>query len=412
MKLLINELNILKEIETHTFIIKLHYAFRHETKVYFVFDCFLGGDLRLHLKNGHIFSEASVAYYLACIGSALYYLHLKNIMHRDVKPENIMLDHHGVPYLTDFGISYKSPNDRVALCSLSSGTMAYLAPEVLTPSHRHSFQSDFWSLGVVGYELLYGRRPFQKHCPREFVYFVENSYRYVWDRLESESCALFDWSDEGLLSCDDMNLPYPNHYIPLLPDGSLPDVLRAKYPPLLLCGAPSSEDCMDLLDSLLDVRIHKRFGIIPQYSKFSNHRWFQNQLPLDFSKKLLKLIVPPFRPDQDLVERLIADKYSKPLPNDQFENSLSPLSSPHIYSPRNPVLESPLDSAQSATSPQIFQYIVPPPLSSTEINQTHLPDDVVQQLQDFYYVSPDHHLNSATARSCSPRTDHIRLSSR
>jgi serine/threonine protein kinase len=414
ISLLLNELNILKEIET-CFIIKLHYAFRSyaEMKVFFVFDCFLGGDLRLHLKNGHVFSEMTVAYYLACIGSALYYLHLKNIIHRDVKPENIMLDHHGVPYLTDFGISFKSPTEnQVVLCNLSSGTMAYLAPEVLTPSHRHSYQSDFWSLGVVGYELLFGRRPFQKHCPREFVYFVENNYRYVWDRLESEECQMFDWSDEPLLSHENVDVPYPNHLIPLLPNGDLPETLRVRYPPILLCGNPTTEECKDLVDSLLDVRIHQRCGIISQHSKFSNHRWFQRELLLENSKKMLKGVTPPFQPDLETVEKLIASKFSaqqSPLDEPLFE--VSPLSSnqQQMLSPRNQA-NSPPPASPVTPSHQIFQHIIPSVLnsSSSDAGMCQIPEDVRLQLQEFHFISPEYQNgaqhNSATARTaCSPR---------
>jgi serine/threonine protein kinase len=408
IKLLMNELNILKEIETSSFIIKLHYAFRSisEMKVFFVFDCFLGGDLRLHLKSGHIFSEMTVAYYLACIGSALYHIHLKNIIHRDVKPENIMLDHHGVPYLTDFGISFKSPDDnRVALCNLSSGTMAYLAPEVLTPSHRHSFQSDFWSLGVVGFELLFGRRPFQKHCPREFVYFVENNYRYVWDRLESEECQMFDWSDEPLLSHENIDVPYPNHYIPLLPDGSLPEILKARYPTTLLCGNPTTAECIDLVNSLLDVRIHQRCGIISQYSKFSNHCWFYQQLPLESSKKILKGLTPPFQPNLEAVEKLIALKFSEQSNHDEQLFEMSPLSSNQMLSPRSRTA-SPPPSQTPSPSHQIFQHIIPSVLNSSDTIQ--IPEDVLMQLQEFYFISPEYQTGSqnpfTTARTaCSPR---------
>jgi serine/threonine protein kinase len=419
IKLLINELNVLKQIESHPFIVKLHYAFHHEVKAYFVFDSFFGGDLRLHLRHGHIFSETSVAYYLACIGSALYHLHLKNILHRDIKPENIVLDHYGVPYLTDFGISYAATTgNRVALCDLSSGTLAYLAPEVLTPSHRHSFQSDYWSLGVVGYELLFGRRPFQKHCPREFVYFVENNYRHVWNRLESEDSRMFDWSDEGLLlSGDEVTLPYPSHFIPLLPDGNLPEILRARYPQLLLCGLPTTDDCMDLLDALLDVRIHQRFGIISQYARFSHHPWFVNQLHLEHIKKPLRCVTPPFVPDPQIVERLIAMKFQGHNQDEQqVEQALSPLSSAHVVSPTLfPASPRQVSSDTTASPPQIFQHMNPSALnSSSDANAFHLPLEVTQQLQEFFYASNEiQNIPSLTSRTCSPRVEGVsRLSNR
>jgi serine/threonine protein kinase len=397
IKLLMNEFNVLKQIESHPFLVRLHYAFYHQTKAYFVFDSFFGGDLRLHLRNGHIFSETSVAYYLACIGSALYHLHLKNILHRDIKPENIILDHYGVPYLTDFGISYAATTaNEMALCDLSSGTLAYLAPEVLTPSHRHSFQSDFWSLGVVGYELLYGRRPFQKHCPREFVYFVENNYRHVWDRLQSEDSQMFDWSDEGLLlSAGDATLPYPNHHIPLFRDGSRPEILRAKYPQLLLCGLPTTAVCRNLLDSLLDVRIHQRYGIISQYPKFSQHPWFVSQLRLEHIKKSLRCVPPAFVPDPQIVARLIAMKfYGQKNEDQQGDQALSPLPSSQGLPP----------SIDVASPRQITSDIAPAINSPHDASDAQLPDEVAQQLQEFYYFSNEIPIQSCT-RTSSPRVE-------
>ncbi len=120
-------------------------------------------------------------YVIDCISSALSHIHGKGILHRDIKPENIGLDKFGRPYLTDFGISTNS-----TICRSSSGTLPYLAPEVLAPGNAHSFQADYWSLGVVAYELMYGRRPFSKHCPVEFIRYVSDNYEYLWKEKEIE----------------------------------------------------------------------------------------------------------------------------------------------------------------------------------------------------------------------------------
>ena len=90
-------------------------------------DMKLGGDLREHLKAEIYFEERDVCIVVACISSALDYLHSKLILHRDVKPENIIFDEKGRPYLTDFGVSYvQEDKSSDFLCHSSSGTKQYL----------------------------------------------------------------------------------------------------------------------------------------------------------------------------------------------------------------------------------------------------------------------------------------------
>jgi serine/threonine kinase 32 len=178
------ELTILKNIRSHPFIIKLHTAFHNTTSCCLVLSSMTGGDLRYHIRSYETFTEIRVAYIIAAVSSALVYIHSKNILHRDIKPENILLDHYGIPHLSDFGSSFIIPKDTPPICKLSSGTFPYLAPEVLTPSHFHSFQSDYWSLGITAYEILFHERPYDKHCPKDFVYFVDNYYSHYWNYLD------------------------------------------------------------------------------------------------------------------------------------------------------------------------------------------------------------------------------------
>jgi serine/threonine kinase 32 len=138
LEMALTELEALKAAGSHPFLVKLHSAFREGPCSYLVLDPLLGGDLRYHLRHFQLFRERHVAYFVACIGSALHHLHERGILHRDVKPENVMLGATGVPYLTDFGTAYLEPEGRVPLCSFSSGTLPYLSPESLTVSRRHS----------------------------------------------------------------------------------------------------------------------------------------------------------------------------------------------------------------------------------------------------------------------------------
>jgi serine/threonine-protein kinase len=97
-----------------------------------------GGDLRNLMKSQGQLDEKDVCYILGCIGSALHHMHVRGVIHRDVKPENIGLSLNGRPYLTDFGISMVCDNIHnrtsipipIPISESSSGTLPYLAPEV------------------------------------------------------------------------------------------------------------------------------------------------------------------------------------------------------------------------------------------------------------------------------------------
>ena len=135
-------------------------------------DLLTGADLRYYIKKRIILTEAELAFLVSCISSALHHMHSKGVLHRDVKPENVVFDSEGFPNLTDFGVSYVSTSNDLT-CTLSSGTKQYLAPEVFSKTHEHGPASDFWALGVMTYEVRYGRRPFEKHVTREFIHYVE-----------------------------------------------------------------------------------------------------------------------------------------------------------------------------------------------------------------------------------------------
>ena len=91
------------------------------------------------------------------------YIHSKKIIHRDIKPENLVLDENGYVRITDFGIAkYYTINN----AKETSGTPGYMAPEVMR-SRNHSFTVDFFALGIIGYEFMLGRRPYNGRSRRE-----------------------------------------------------------------------------------------------------------------------------------------------------------------------------------------------------------------------------------------------------
>ncbi|XP_012253785.2 ribosomal protein S6 kinase 2 beta isoform X1 [Athalia rosae] len=151
------ERNILVDVE-HPFIVRLHYAFQTEGKLYLILDFLRGGDLFTRLSKEVMFTEDDVKFYLAELALALGHIHSLGIIYRDLKPENILLDADGHISLTDFGLS-KQPLDDTKTYSFC-GTVEYMAPEVVNRK-GHSFAADWWSFGVLMFEMLTGALPFQ-----------------------------------------------------------------------------------------------------------------------------------------------------------------------------------------------------------------------------------------------------------
>lgn len=149
------ERDILVDVQ-HPFIVRLNYAFQTEGKLFLVLDFVRGGDLFTRLNNEVMFTEEDVKFYLAESLLALTHLHSFGIIYRDLKPENILLDEEGHIKLTDFGLSKEALDDKAySFC----GTVEYMSPEVIA-RQGHTKSADFWSLGVVMYEMLTGTLPF------------------------------------------------------------------------------------------------------------------------------------------------------------------------------------------------------------------------------------------------------------
>ncbi|XP_006631881.2 serine/threonine-protein kinase 32A isoform X1 [Lepisosteus oculatus] len=155
------EMQIMQKLE-HPFLVNFWYSFQDEEDMFMVVDLLLGGDLRYHLQQNVHFSESTVKLYVCEIALALDYLQSQQIIHRDIKPDNILLDEHGHAHLTDFNIAAIVKDDMRA--SSIAGTKPYMAPELFQPfegTHpSYSFNVDWWSLGITAYELLRGQRPY------------------------------------------------------------------------------------------------------------------------------------------------------------------------------------------------------------------------------------------------------------
>ena len=139
----------------HPFIVDLYSTFQDSLNVYMLLSYVPGGELFTHLRRAQRFTPDVTRFYLATIVLALRYLHSFNIIYRDLKPENLLLDSRGYLRLTDFGFA-KIVEDRTwTLC----GTPEYLAPEIIL-NEGHGKPADWWACGVLAYEMMVGFPPF------------------------------------------------------------------------------------------------------------------------------------------------------------------------------------------------------------------------------------------------------------
>ena len=223
----------------HPFLVHLHFAFQSPAKLYLVMDYCNGGELFFHLKQAGRFGEPRAMLYAAEIASALEHLHAKKVIYRDLKPENVLLDHEGHIRVTDFGLA-KDAMELDDQTHTFCGTPDYLAPEVIKNA-GHGRGVDWWSLGTMIYEMLSGLPPF----------YSEN-FNIMYDRI-----------------------------------------LRA---PL----AFSPENCFtatarDLLEGLLQKEPEKRLGSgESDGAELRTHAWFA---PIDWEKLLARELRPEFRPN-------------------------------------------------------------------------------------------------------------------
>ena len=153
-----------KILETlkHPFLVRTEYVITTQHKVFFIMDLCRGGQLYNLMQRSpkSCFDEHRVRFYIAQIALALGYLHKHNIVYRDLKPENILMNEDGYIKLTDFGLAkYLKKGERAkSFC----GTRDYMSPEMIEPKREngHSYALDWWTLGVLTYELIIGFPPF------------------------------------------------------------------------------------------------------------------------------------------------------------------------------------------------------------------------------------------------------------
>ncbi|XP_014345547.2 cGMP-dependent protein kinase 2-like [Latimeria chalumnae] len=156
------EKRILQSLDCN-FIVRLHTSFRDSRFVYMLLELCVGGELWTKLREVRRFDEVVSVFCSACVVEAFDYLHKHWIVYRDLKPENLMLDRHGYIKLVDFGFAKQlvKGEKTYSFC----GTPEYLAPELLR-NEGHDCAADYWSLGILVYELLVGSPPFSSSDPQ------------------------------------------------------------------------------------------------------------------------------------------------------------------------------------------------------------------------------------------------------
>jgi len=149
-----NEKKVMASLK-HPFITRLHATYKSSNRLYFLLEPSMGGELFTLLRRVSVFSESTARFYAACVVSAFGYMHSKDMVYRDLKPENLLLDTEGFIKITDFGFAKKIKAKTWTLC----GTPEYLAPEIVA-GKGHGKGVDWWTLGILIFEMLASYTPF------------------------------------------------------------------------------------------------------------------------------------------------------------------------------------------------------------------------------------------------------------
>lgn len=167
------EVKLLSELQ-HPNIVGYRESFQESNSLYIVMEYLDWGDLEKKIEQRGIskFPEKEVLFIFVQILSAITYLHRRNILHRDIKPQNIFLASSGIVKLGDFGVA-KALNSGFDLAKTVIGTPFYLAPEIWD-SRPYNCAADIWSLGALLYQLCCLKKPYDGKTPTELMVAVMN----------------------------------------------------------------------------------------------------------------------------------------------------------------------------------------------------------------------------------------------
>ena len=195
LKYAIAERNVLS-LSNHPFIVKLNFAFQTSTKLFLILEYCSNGDLAKHLLFEKRFSEERAKFYICEVLLALENLHQRDIIFRDLKPDNVVLDSEGHCKLTDFGLSKEGINENQITNSFC-GSIAYLAPEMLK-KQGHGKAVDWYLLGVLLYEMLVGITPFFTNRKEDIFHIILFGELKIPEFIKEDTASLL----RGLLQKD------------------------------------------------------------------------------------------------------------------------------------------------------------------------------------------------------------------
>ncbi|KAE8698273.1 CBL-interacting serine/threonine-protein kinase 7 [Hibiscus syriacus] len=157
---IISEVSAMRRLQHHPNILKIHEVMATKTKIYLVMEFASGGELFSKVLRRGRLTETSARRYFTQLVSALHFCHRNGVAHRDLKPQNLLLDQNGNLKVSDFGLSALPEQLNNALLHTACGTPAYTAPEVVRMKGYDGSKADAWSCGVILFVLLAGKLPF------------------------------------------------------------------------------------------------------------------------------------------------------------------------------------------------------------------------------------------------------------
>ena len=197
----------------HPFLVTMSFSFQDKDYLFMINDLMSGGDLRYWYTQKKAFTEKECKFIVACIILGLEYLHTNKVIHRDLKPENIIFDKKGYIHIADFGIAKDLSNEPEEKTVDISGSPGYMSPETIFKK-PHSYASDFFSLGVICYEMMMKKRPYtgksrqeiKEKMASEFIQIKNNEIPKGWSvEFVDFINKLIDKNEENRLGYKNIN---------------------------------------------------------------------------------------------------------------------------------------------------------------------------------------------------------------